>query len=76
MKSPEEIHNVRNSQLSIARVYGGITYNGHHYHYDASRDALIRQDIWLARMKSAHADGKAARAAEKAKGLALQGGLF
>lgn len=72
MKPPEEIHNVSNSQLSIARHYGGINYNGQHYHYDASQDVLIRQDIWLARMKAARADGKAARAAEKAKWLALQ----
>lgn len=76
MKTPAEIHNVSNSQLSVARYYGGINYNGQHYHYDASQDALIRQDIWFARMQKAHADGKAARATERDKWLAVQGGLF
>lgn len=76
MKAPEEIHGVSNSQLSVARHYGGCKYAGAYYHYDASQDALIRKDVWFARMKSAHADGKAARAAEKAKWLELQAGLF
>ena len=46
MKSPEEIHNISHSQLSVARHFGGCKYMGASYHYDASQDALIRMDVW------------------------------
>ena len=31
MTTPERIHHWQHTQLSIARFYGGITYNGAHY---------------------------------------------
>lgn len=76
MQAPEEIHNVSNSQLSVARHFGGCKFQGAAYHYDASRDVLVRRDVWLARIKEESAAGKAARDAEKAKWLALQERLF
>jgi len=50
-KPPERIIGVSQSQFSVARHYGGCTYNGHHYHYDADTDTLIRQDVWQAQLK-------------------------
>lgn len=76
MKSPEEIHNVSHSQLSVARHFGGCKFQGATYHYDASRDVLVRMDVWLVRIKEESAAGKAAREDEKAKWLALQAALF
>ena len=76
MKAPEEIHGISNSQLSVARHFGGCKYMGASYHYDSSQDALIRMDVWLKRMREDSAAGKAAREAEKAKWLALQGKLI
>ena len=43
---PEEIHGVSQSQFSIARHYGGITFNGTPYIYDPVRDVLIRGDLF------------------------------
>lgn len=54
---PEEIHNPQNSQLSIARFYGGCTFNGAHYVVvPVGSDGdwkLVRSDVLKARAKSA-----------------------
>lgn len=76
MKAPEEIHGISHSQLSVARHFGGCKYMGASYHYDASRDVLVRMDVWLKRMREDSAAGKSARDAERAKWEALQGKLF
>ena len=76
MKAPEEIHGISNSQFSVARHFGGCKYMGASYHYDATKDALIRMDVWQKRMREDSADGKAARDAELAKWEALQCSLF
>lgn len=39
---PEIIYNVSQTQLSIARYYGGIKYNGHMYIYNPKDDTLIK----------------------------------
>lgn len=52
LTGPEEIHEVSRSQLSIARYYGGIKFNGTHYVYDPTRDVLIREDIHRERAKA------------------------
>ena len=44
----ERIYGVSHSQLSIARHYGGITFNGAEYRYDAASDTLTRMDVWTA----------------------------
>lgn len=38
------IENVSNSQLSIARYYGGANIDGIYYHYCNKTDRLIRYD--------------------------------
>ena len=52
-KPPEEIHNVSNSQFSIARQFGGLKYNGAEYIYDPTRDVLVRADVLKARASPA-----------------------
>lgn len=51
MTAPEEIHNVSQSQFSVARHFGGCTYMGQTYIYDAGQDRLIRRDVYLAKLK-------------------------
>ena len=59
-KGPEEIHGVLNSQFSIARFYGGITFNGEGYTYFPENEGtLIRNDILKARAKEAKKPKKA-----------------
>lgn len=45
MATPEKIYNVSRSQLSIARHYGGINYNGVEYVYNPVDDSLTRADV-------------------------------
>lgn len=65
MTAPEEIHGVSNSQFSVARHYGGCTFQGRRYVYDASADRLVRSDIHAARIKAGGADAKAWSDAER-----------
>lgn len=44
MEKPKVIYNVSHTQLSIARHYGGINYNGSHYIYNAADDTLTLQE--------------------------------
>ena len=44
-KTPLGIRHVSMTQLSIARHYGGIKYNGHEYTYLPATDELIRNDV-------------------------------
>ena len=45
--APERIHNWQDSQLSVARFYGGINFNGHRYSIAFSEPGmpLVRQDV-------------------------------
>jgi hypothetical protein len=45
--SPERIHHWLNTQLSIARHYGGIRYNGEEYviAYNEEGQPLVRMDV-------------------------------
>ncbi len=51
MKAPEIIYHVSYTQLSIARYYGGCTFNGHYYVYNKDDDTLTRDDILRAETK-------------------------
>lgn len=62
MTIPVKIYNVSQSQLSLARHYGGITFNGRFYHYDHTDDTLTRDDVWEKARKT-----KAGKKAEKEK---------
>lgn len=64
MNRPEYIHHVSQTQLSIARHYGGCTFNGADYHYDAENDRLIRMDIYKA-MKASDKKGALLAAREE-----------
>jgi hypothetical protein len=48
MNAPEKIYGWLDSQLSVARFYGGITFQGHSYVIDINdpKQPLVRQDIW------------------------------
>lgn len=43
--APERIYNVSNSQLSVARFYGGCAFQGAGYTYFPEDDVLIRNDL-------------------------------
>lgn len=73
---PEEILHVSHSQFSVARHYGGCKYQGVSYHYDAERDALVRLDVWQARIKDCKAEAKRIAKAEREKWQAIQSSLL
>ena len=69
-QAPERIHGWLDSQLSIARFYGGISFNGQRYSiaYQEPGQPLVRDDV-LRR------EAPLARRADKARRAAAQGGL-
>lgn len=67
MNRPERIYNVSQTQLSVARFYGGCKLQGADYHYDAESDTLTRMDIWQESIASDKAAGKKAAKAEREK---------
>lgn len=52
-RTPFGIRNVSMTQLSIARHYGGIEYNGDKYTYLPKTDELIRNDVLKWQSKNA-----------------------
>ena len=61
-ESPERLYGISNSHLSIARHYGGCTFNGKRYVYIAERDELVRDDIYKADKKAQNAFERSERA--------------
>lgn len=61
MSAPERIHGWQQSQLSIARHYGGLTYQGHDYQiaYSELDTPLVRVDVLAREAKEAKAASKA-----------------
>jgi hypothetical protein len=56
-KTPFGVTNVSMTQLSIARYYGMINFNGYRYIYYPDTDELIREDVmkWKAKqLKAKH----------------------
>ncbi len=55
-KEPFAIYGVSQSQFSIARHYGGASYNGAHYTYFPEDDELIRDDVlrWITKHRKKH----------------------
>lgn len=51
---PERIYGWLDSHLSIARFYGGITYEGHHYTVDLQDPGhpLVRADVLQAERRA------------------------
>ena len=52
-RTPYGIRHVSMTQLSIARHYGGIKYNGDEYTYLPKTDELIRNDVLKWQTKNA-----------------------
>lgn len=67
-RTPYAIMNVLQTQFSIARHYGGITYNGDGYVYLPEHDQLIRDDVFKLVMKLRKAAKKRATPAPTAGG--------
>lgn len=65
--APERIYNWLNTQLSIARFYGGCTYNGASYAIDWNEEGqpLVRTDVLAKEKKAARKKAKEAADAEK-----------
>lgn len=64
MTPPERIHGRQHSQLSIARFYGGISYQGHRY-VIAMREKgapLVCADVLAREAKERRAADRAAKA--------------
>jgi hypothetical protein len=53
MNAPEKIYGWLDSQLSVARFYGGITFQGHSYVIDMEDPdhPLVRRDVLKAEKK-------------------------
>ena len=64
VKPPERIHGWQDSQLSIARFYGGITYQGHTYTIAVAEKGapLVRDDVLVREAKARKEADKAAEA--------------
>lgn len=75
---PERIHHWMNSQLSIARFYGGCTYQNARYviNYDEPGNPLVRADVFAAEHKAKRDANRAALRAMAAKAKMDQGGLL
>lgn len=70
-KNPLAFAGVQNTQMSIARFYGGIEYNGKTYIYDPIADYLIRMDAftWAQKRKKQTAQKTAPAQTGKQPGL-------
>lgn len=66
--TPERFYHVSQTQLSVARLYGGCKVNGAFYRYLAADDCLVREDVFRAdeKAKAQH------RREERKKWMALK----
>ena len=73
-QAPERIYNWLDSQLSIARFYGGIKFNGCHYRIAVCEPGqpLVRKDVLEREAKARKAEDKA----DKAQAAKLQESLI
>lgn len=53
--APDRYYHVSQTQLSVARHYGGCTVNGVEYVYDPTTDTLTRKSLACAETKAANA---------------------
>jgi len=44
-RAPYQVQFVSSGQMSIARHYGGMSYNGSHFVYFPDCDSLVRDDV-------------------------------
>jgi hypothetical protein len=81
MNAPEKIYGWMDSQLSIARFYGGINFRGHYYAIDMAdpKQPLVRQELLIKDKKEAKKALKEAKKKERSeadKALLRQLGLL
>ena len=75
--APERIYNWLNTQLSIARFYGGCTYNGASYAiaWNEEEQPLVRTDVLAKEQKAARKKAKEVADAEKEAANKKQTGI-
>lgn len=68
-QAPERIHGWLNTQLSIARFYGGISFNGQRYviAFNEPGQPLVRQDVLAREAKEKKKQTRQAAKANKIK---------
>ncbi len=67
-EAPERIYGWLDTQLSLARFYGGITHMGHSYVIEpVNGTPLVRSDVLAREAKEAKAAAKLAKAANADK---------
>lgn len=72
-RTPYAIAGVSRSIFSVARLYGGTSYNGCPYTYIAEHDELVRDDVLAFVRRQRRAADKAAPAAGQAQQPLLNG---
>ena len=74
-KPPERIHGWQNSQLSIARYYGGCKFQGFHYYIAENEEGkpLVRADVFEVESKAAKLAKKIKRRDEQSRAKNVQG---
>jgi hypothetical protein len=74
---PERIYNWIDSQLSLARYWGGLNFQGHHYSiaYNEPGQPLVRHDVLAQEAKAAKAQARAAAKAAKQAAAQAQAAL-
>lgn len=77
-QAPERIYGWLDSQMSIARFYGGLRYMGHSYTIAGNERGapLVRDDVLKRETKAKDEAEKAARTDERRRASDSQGGLL
>ena len=77
-EAPERIHGWLNTQMSVARYSGGLTYMGHSYYVVPTEPGapLVRQDVIKREAKAAKAERMAAKQYKALNAAKAQGELL
>ena len=77
-QAPERIYGWRDSQMSVARFYGGLRYMGHSYRIAPTEEGmpLVREDVLQAEAKEKAQFAKASRDYARRKSDTAQGDLL
>ena len=75
---PERIYGWLDTQMSIARYYGGLKYQGHSYTIAPNEEGqpLVRADVLAREAKEKKAEAKAVRQFESLRAQKAQGELL
>ena len=77
-QAPERIYGWLDSQMSIARFYGGLRYMGHSYTIAGNEQGapLVRDDVLKRELKAKDEADKAARTDDRRRAVDAQGVLL